>query len=95
MKYFNCATVLAAVSAVNLEKHGSNHEIPSLNVPKCGVSKPAIADLFELPSGKGSFPAETNVEVCWTENYLSLTFNGKGDKFLKNDIKGDNNGPLY
>ena len=60
-----------------------------MNVPQCGTSKPATADSFELPSGKSPFPAETRVEICWTEEFLSVKFDAQEDKFLKNDIKGD------
>ena len=96
MKSFILITLIASAFAVDLDKSKIvkegwiKHATPSLDVPKCGKSKPATVDSFKLPSGVAPFPAATHVEICWTEQDLDIKFYAKEDKFLKNDIKGEN-----
>ena len=58
---------------------------PSLSIPECHTSAFAAINSIELSSGAATFPSPTHIEVCWTEEYLSVNYQALQDKWLKND----------
>ena len=58
---------------------------PTLSVPECGTKAVAAINSIELSSGKSAFPAATHIQVCWTEEYLSIDYQAMQDTWLKND----------
>ena len=75
IKAITTITVIAAANAAP----------PSLLVPECSTSAFAEINSIQLSSGKSVFPSPTHIEVCWTEEYLSVNYQALADPFLKNE----------
>lgn len=56
--------------------------VPCIEVPKCGSSD-TVATIDSFCNGTAA-PADTQVVMCYDDNFLSLNYNCKADPLLKN-----------
>ena len=58
---------------------------PTLLAPECSTDAFAAISHLQLSSGAAIFPADTHIEVCWTNDFLSINYQALADPFLKNE----------